>query len=146
MPPRSARAGPAGTTNEARRKWALARAITCSKCATILTAVDWQRRRAATRWIGHVRRLSFAGGLARRARSGTLSTISGAKVILTVRDPNEWYNSVQKTIVPFITARGTHGSAHINGIADMGHETVFVRFSATAFRSRHAIAYSTTIA
>jgi hypothetical protein len=29
-----------------------------------------------------------------------------AKVILTVRDPDDWYDSVQKTIVPFITARG----------------------------------------
>ena len=69
-----------------------------------------------------------------------------AKVILTVRDPDEWFDSVQATIAPFIAARGTHPSPHANAIADMGHETVAVqvfgdrlsdRDHATRIFSRH---------
>jgi hypothetical protein len=47
-----------------------------------------------------------------------------AKVILTVRDPDEWFDSVQATIAPFVNARGTHPSPHVNAIADMGYELV----------------------
>jgi len=47
-----------------------------------------------------------------------------ANVILTVRDPEEWFDSVQKTIVPFLSARGTHPTPHVNAIADMGYELV----------------------
>jgi hypothetical protein len=49
-----------------------------------------------------------------------------AKVILTVRDPDAWFDSVQKTIVPFIAARGSHPSDSVNAIAKMGHKIVFV--------------------
>lgn len=43
-----------------------------------------------------------------------------AKVILSVRDPGSWFDSVQATIGPFMTAmRGRHGSEHLNAIAEM---------------------------
>lgn len=47
-----------------------------------------------------------------------------AKVILTVRDPHEWFDSVQATVVPFLSARGKHSSEHVNAIAEMGYELV----------------------
>lgn len=47
-----------------------------------------------------------------------------AKVILTVRDPDAWFDSVQATIVPFLAARGMHPSSHVNAIAEMGYQTV----------------------
>jgi hypothetical protein len=50
-----------------------------------------------------------------------------AKVILTVRDPDTWFGSVQLTIAPFLAARGTHPSSHADAIAHMGQETVAVR-------------------
>ena len=43
-----------------------------------------------------------------------------AKVILSVRDPNEWFDSVQSTIGPFMTTkRGQHGNDHMNAISEM---------------------------
>jgi hypothetical protein len=50
-----------------------------------------------------------------------------AKVILSVRDPDEWFDSVQATIAPFLAARGKHPSAHVNAIAEMGYQTVAVQ-------------------
>ncbi len=50
-----------------------------------------------------------------------------AKVILSVRDPDEWYDSVKATIIEFLAARGKHPSPHINAICEMGHETVAVQ-------------------
>jgi hypothetical protein len=50
-----------------------------------------------------------------------------AKVILTVRDPDDWFDSVQATIAPFLAARGTHPSPHVNAIAAMGHELIEVQ-------------------
>jgi sulfotransferase family protein len=50
-----------------------------------------------------------------------------AKVILSVRDPDAWFDSVQATIAPFLAARGTHPSAHVNAIAEMGHQLVAVQ-------------------
>ncbi len=47
-----------------------------------------------------------------------------ARVVLSVRDPDEWFDSVQATIIPFLAARGTHSSPHVNDIAEMGHKTV----------------------
>ena len=47
-----------------------------------------------------------------------------AKVILTVRDPDAWFDSVQATIAPFVAARGTHPSPHVNAIAEMAHEMI----------------------
>ena len=43
-----------------------------------------------------------------------------AKVILSVRDPDAWFDSVQATIGPFMTTmRGRHDSEHLNAIAEM---------------------------
>lgn len=50
-----------------------------------------------------------------------------AKVILTVRDPDDWFDSVQATIAPFLLARGKHPTPHMNAIAAMAHETVEVQ-------------------
>jgi hypothetical protein len=47
-----------------------------------------------------------------------------AKVVLTVRDPDEWFDSVQTTIVPFVAARGKHASPHVNAIAEMAYRTI----------------------
>ena len=47
-----------------------------------------------------------------------------AKVILTVRDPDAWFDSVQATIAPFLAARGTHQSPHMNAIAEMAYRSI----------------------
>ena len=44
-----------------------------------------------------------------------------AKVILTVRDPDAWFDSLQATIAPIIAGAGTHPSPHLNAIAELGH-------------------------
>jgi hypothetical protein len=64
-----------------------------------------------------------------------------AKVVLTVRDPDEWFDSVQATIAPFIAAHGTHPSPHVNSIAEMAHQTIVVplfqdRLSDRSFATR----------
>ena len=43
-----------------------------------------------------------------------------AKVVLTVRDPDLWYDSLSKTIIPFIAAAGSHPAEHPNRIAAWG--------------------------
>lgn len=47
-----------------------------------------------------------------------------AKLILSVRDPDAWFDSVQATIAPFIAARGTHASPHANAIAEMAYQAI----------------------
>ena len=47
-----------------------------------------------------------------------------AKVILTVRDPDAWFDSVQATIAPFVAARGSHPAPHVNAIAEMAYEAI----------------------
>jgi hypothetical protein len=43
-----------------------------------------------------------------------------AKVILSVRDAHEWFDSVQSTIGSFMTTkRGLHGDKHLNAISEM---------------------------
>ena len=49
-----------------------------------------------------------------------------AKVILTVRDPDAWFDSVQATIAPFLASRGKNENAHANAIAEMGHKLIEV--------------------
>jgi len=51
----------------------------------------------------------------------------GAKVILTVRDADSWFDSVQATIAPFLAARGKHSSPHANAIAQMAHQAIEVQ-------------------
>ena len=59
-----------------------------------------------------------------------------AKVILTVRDPDAWFDSVQATIVPFLAARGQHPSPHVNAIAEMGHEAIVTQVFADRLTDR----------
>jgi hypothetical protein len=47
-----------------------------------------------------------------------------AKVVLTVRDPDEWFDSAAATILPFVQARGQHPAPHPNAIAEMANELV----------------------
>jgi hypothetical protein len=62
-----------------------------------------------------------------------------AKVILSVRDPDQWFDSVQATIVPFMAARGKHPSVHVNAIAEMGYQTVAPIFGHRMSERDHAI-------
>jgi hypothetical protein len=50
-----------------------------------------------------------------------------AKVILTVRDPDEWFDSTQATIWPFAMARGKHPTPHANAIAEMAYQLVAIQ-------------------
>jgi Sulfotransferase domain len=62
-----------------------------------------------------------------------------AKVVLSVRDPDEWFDSVQATIAPFLAARGQHSTPHVNAICEMGHETVAVQvFNGRISEREHA--------
>jgi hypothetical protein len=47
-----------------------------------------------------------------------------AKMILTIRDPDEWFDSVQGTIAPFLASRGTNDNAHADAIAAMAHKLI----------------------
>lgn len=47
-----------------------------------------------------------------------------ARVILTVRDSDQWFDSIQATIAPFIAGRGQHGADHPNAIASMGYDLI----------------------
>jgi hypothetical protein len=47
-----------------------------------------------------------------------------ARVILTVRDPDEWFDSIQATIAPLIAARGTHPVELVNRIAAFGQRAI----------------------
>lgn len=62
-----------------------------------------------------------------------------AKVILTVRDPEGWHESVQATVLPFLAARGKHSSPHVNAIAEMGHQTVAPIFDDRLSDRGHAV-------
>jgi hypothetical protein len=44
-----------------------------------------------------------------------------AKIILTVRDPDEWYDSFEATIMRLMAARGSIDDPHLSGLVDMGH-------------------------
>jgi hypothetical protein len=52
------------------------------------------------------------------------ATFPDAKVILSVRDPDSWFESVQATIHPFIEARGSHSTPHLNAIAEMAYNAI----------------------
>jgi hypothetical protein len=47
-----------------------------------------------------------------------------AKVILTVRDPDEWFDSVQATIAPFLASRGKNAAPLADAIAHMAHKLI----------------------
>lgn len=63
-----------------------------------------------------------------------------AKVILSVRDPDAWFDSVQATIAPFVSARGKHASPHVNAIAEMAHKAIVAQlFDGRISEREHAI-------
>ncbi len=47
-----------------------------------------------------------------------------ARVVLTVRDPDQWFDSVEKTISPFMAGRGTYDDPYINDVADMAYRLI----------------------
>lgn len=63
-----------------------------------------------------------------------------AKVILTVRDPELWYDSMSKTIIPLIAGAGTHPVELLNRIAAWGAEALDRQvFGGNLQRRKHAI-------
>ena len=78
-----------------------------------------------------------------------------ARVILSVRDPDSWFDSVQATINPFLAARGSHRSPHLNAMAEMGYRTIALqvfggrlteRDHATRVFKEHVVAVQSEIA
>ncbi len=64
-----------------------------------------------------------------------------AKVILTVRDPDAWYDSVAATILKLMDSRGRIGDPHVSGLVDMGYALIEIGEFAGRIRDRdHAIA------
>jgi hypothetical protein len=64
-----------------------------------------------------------------------------AKVVLTVRDPNAWFDSLEKTILPFIAMRGRHSRPHLDAVAEMVQRLVFEGvFDGRMAERDHAIA------
>ena len=49
-----------------------------------------------------------------------------AKVVLTVRDPDQWFDSIQATIAALIAARGKHDIPHVNAITEMAYKLILV--------------------
>lgn len=47
-----------------------------------------------------------------------------ARVILTVRDPDEWFDSVQASIAKFMALRGTLPDPHLNAVSLMAYDLV----------------------
>jgi hypothetical protein len=90
--------------------------------------VDWNRvfdgYRAQVDWPG----AKFWRELA--------ATFPNARVVLTVRDPDAWFDSVQATIAPFIAARGKHTSPHTNAIAAMAHHLLAQVFGEEGWTNR----------
>lgn len=46
-----------------------------------------------------------------------------ARVVLTVRDADAWFDSLEATISPFLAGRGNY-DAHLNGVASMANKLV----------------------
>ena len=82
-------------------------------------AVDWDKV-----FVGYRSQVDWPGA---RYWRELVRHFPKAKVVLSVRDPDAWFDSVQATIAPFLAARGKHLSPHINAIAEMGNETVAVQ-------------------
>lgn len=49
-----------------------------------------------------------------------------AKIVLTVRDPDEWYDSVSATILKLMDQRGQIDNPHVAGLVDMAHDLIEV--------------------
>jgi hypothetical protein len=62
-----------------------------------------------------------------------------AKIVLTVRDPDEWFDSIEATILQFLAGRGNHPHPHQNAIAEMAHRLIDVGvFDGRMTDRRHA--------
>jgi hypothetical protein len=47
-----------------------------------------------------------------------------AKIVHTVRDPEEWYDSLSETILKLMDQRGHIENPHVAGLVDMGHKLI----------------------
>ena len=47
-----------------------------------------------------------------------------ARIILTVRDPDEWYDSVEATILKLLAQRGQIDNPHVSGLVEMAHTLI----------------------
>ena len=64
-----------------------------------------------------------------------------AKVILSTRDDETWFESMNSTIVPLSRARGLAGSEHIREVAELAHDIIIRQtFGGKASCRAHAIA------
>lgn len=64
-----------------------------------------------------------------------------ARVILTVRDPQRWFDSVEISLVKLMEVRGSHPSEYVNRLLDMAHRIVVEGvFSGRMADRDHAIA------
>jgi len=59
-----------------------------------------------------------------------------ARVILTVRDADAWFGSVQATIGKFAAERGTHSTPHMNAIAEMAYRLIVLPIFGDGFFDR----------
>ena len=103
-----------------------------------------RRRRVARRSIGMtpltvIDRRSI--GPARDTGASWRSISRGPKSVLTVRDPDAWFDSVQATVAPFLSARGTASFAACERHRrDGAPDCRSFRFSTTECQDRdHAI-------
>jgi hypothetical protein len=56
-----------------------------------------------------------------------------------VRDPDDWFDSVQATLAPLVAARGTLPSPHLNAVAEMGYRTAVAQlFHGRMSKREHA--------
>ncbi|RYE82079.1 MAG: sulfotransferase family protein, partial [Hyphomicrobiales bacterium] len=95
--------------------------------------VDWDKV-----FAGYRAQVDWPGA---RVWSELAERYPAAKVILTVRDPDEWYDSVEKTILPFTNGRGKHEGEHRNAIAEMAQQLVVEQvFDGRLDDRQHAIA------
>lgn len=47
-----------------------------------------------------------------------------SRIILTVRDPQEWFDSIEASLVPLVRARGTHPNPFVNRLLGMADRIV----------------------
>jgi hypothetical protein len=62
----------------------------------------------------------------------------GAKVVLTLRDPNDWYESMCSTLYPMILASAAGSSAGDRAASDLARELVFDGFFGGKFSDRQS--------
>ena len=82
--------------------------------------MDWDRV-----FKGYVSQIDWPGARYWRQLVGQFP---GAKVLLTYRDPEEWYNSLRQTIVPSATiGRRADPNPHTRAMAEMVYQTVHLQ-------------------